>query len=555
MARINRHKNAQGFYRPEAYLGLWSILPDSLSHYLAVVGALDLPAMAAAAAEKDKEKGDASPSTPLPTQKPDIGKKKTEKKASIDEKQKRHDEMAKDINDHEKDLAAKKDKHSEDDKDAIDKSEESLAEKKKNHSALKDEIDKDKKDLEDLEEQEEADEEAQARAALEFRGQAEDGGDSFEAYDLHGDTAIITLSGPMTKYPTSFQSVIGGASTVQVQYAIRLANKDPEVARIALRLDSPGGTCAGTFALMEEVKNSAKPLWAYGEDMMCSCAYFTACGADKIFCNATAMVGSVGTLVMLRDTSGAYSMAGIKMVLIGSGKHKGAGMEGTEITDEQKAYFQSRVDDINSQFVGAVKDARKLNDKQLAEVAEAGVYVGAKAASAGLIDGVLGWEEFLAKFEAETNPQALAAAAEQAKTAKIVMAAWADARILLAEMVKAVGSVDFAVTMFTQGKTLDQAKVLRAEQINAAESLRLKTGISASDGQGPLNLGSTIDATENQFIQKVAAYKAEHKCDQRAAMSAVIKSDPELHEAWMQAVQAKSAKAAQSSAANSRPSA
>jgi Skp family chaperone for outer membrane proteins len=128
----NRHWNGQGFYRPDSYFGPWSIIPDSLNHYLAIVGTLDLAVLATSAAKSD------SPSTPLPTEKPDIAEKKKAKQGELADKQKRHDEMAKDIEDHSKNLQDRKDKKSETDQAEIEKSEAELEEKKKNHKALGD---------------------------------------------------------------------------------------------------------------------------------------------------------------------------------------------------------------------------------------------------------------------------------------------------------------------------------------------------------------------------------------------------------------------------------
>ena len=525
----NRHWNGQGFYRPDSYFGPWSIIPDSLNHYLAIVGTLDLAVLATSAAKSD------SPSTPLPTEKPDIAEKKKAKQGELADKQKRHDEMAKDIEDHSKNLQERKDKKSETDQAEIEKSEAELEEKKKNHKALGDEIDGCKKDLEDMDDTETGEEEAAAlRTSATAQQQAAPVGvDDAEpqAYELHGDTAIITMSGPITKYPTSFQAVIGGASTVMAQHAIREANADGAVTRIALKIDSPGGTCSGIYELMQEVANSKKPLWAYGEDAMASAAYFAATNASYIACTPTAMIGSVGTLVMLKDTSGKYALDGIKVMAIGTGVHKGAGMDGTEITDEQKAYFQGIVDETNTHFVQAIKTSRELTDEQFADVTKAGVYIGAKAVAAGLVDSVMSFEQFLAKFEADTDKSVMEAAAQNANRIRIEM----KSRALLAEMIGAGIPPALAIAEYTAGHTLEQAKAANAEAITNADKIRQKFGVSAIDGQtAPVELKEkTVDQVQATFMQTVEEHmKKNPNMAKREAISQMVSAHPELYETW-----------------------
>ena len=521
---MNRHKNSQGFYRPESYFGLWSILPDRLSQYLGVVATLDLGAMAAAAM-----KSDTSPSVPLPTEKPDAGKAKKEKQAALAA-------MDEDIQNAADILDGKKAAKADRDQADIEKGEKDLEEKKAARAKLADEIDAmhDEPDEDNAGGKSDGDEDNKKTksAATGFDpNQLQAGPDPL--YELHGDTAIITMSGPITKYPTSFQAIIGGASTVATQHAIRQANADPEVSRIVLKFDSPGGTSAGTYELMDDVKASAKPLWSYGEDMMASAAYFAACGADYIACNPTAMVGSVGTLVMLRDTSGKCKMEGIKMLTIGTGKYKGTGMEGTEITDEQKAYLQNLVNDTNSHFVSAVKDSRKLDDEKLAAVCDAGLFVGQKAVDAGLVDAVMSFDAFLAKFEADTDKFKLAAAANEASLLQMRAAELAAHQQHMAAILAASGgSHVLAWAQLNVKATIEQATAAHAQQLMAAEALRKADAASAAEGHAPLSLGKGADSVENEFMAKVKAYQNEHKCSTRDAMSACVKAFPDLYQEY-----------------------
>jgi len=71
-------------------------------------------------------------------------------------------------------------------------------------------------------------------------------------YELLPDgIAVIDIAGPMTKYPTTFQALLGGTSTLRAREALRAASRSDVVSGIMLRIDSPGGTTAGLGELAE----------------------------------------------------------------------------------------------------------------------------------------------------------------------------------------------------------------------------------------------------------------------------------------------------------------
>jgi signal peptide peptidase SppA len=207
-------------------------------------------------------------------------------------------------------------------------------------------------------------------------------------YQMEGPTAIFSLMGPMTKAPTSWSS---GTSTVRLRRQIDLARQDSDVTGAVLVIDSPGGSVSGTADLAAEIAKFAvvKPIVAYVEDCCCSAALWCATQCSAVYANATALVGSQGTVMVLDDSSRLYQNAGIEPVVFATGKYKGAGAEGAPITPEQRAHFQSIVDGLNAHFVAAVRRGRPaITDAQMAAIAEAGIYVGSAAIEIGLIDGI-----------------------------------------------------------------------------------------------------------------------------------------------------------------------
>ena len=198
--------------------------------------------------------------------------------------------------------------------------------------------------------------------------------------------ARISLRGHLMKGLSKF----GGTSTVMTRVALRAAVSDADVRGIMLHIDSPGGTVAGTADLADEVQaaNAKKPVHAYIEDLGASAAYWVASQTQRITAGRTARVGSIGTVAVIEDSSGEAEKAGVKVHVISTGDFKGAGTPGTEVTDEQLAYVQEMVDDLNGHFLQAVMQGRGMLSEDVQNVADGRVHIAIKAWAIGLIDEV-----------------------------------------------------------------------------------------------------------------------------------------------------------------------
>ncbi len=212
-------------------------------------------------------------------------------------------------------------------------------------------------------------------------------GDGREYEMLPGNVAVIQVAGTLTKYGSSFDD---SSSSIAVRRKVRQAANDPDVLGILIRFDSPGGSSAGTQDLADDVAAAAtrKPVYAYCEDLCASAAYWVASQCSKVFCNRSAMVGSIGTYAVLQDMSGMATQLGIKVHVVRAGAFKGAGEPGTEITAEQLAEWQRVVDETNDFFLRGVASGRKMGLSKVQELADGRVHIGQAAVSLGLVDAV-----------------------------------------------------------------------------------------------------------------------------------------------------------------------
>lgn len=206
--------------------------------------------------------------------------------------------------------------------------------------------------------------------------------------------AIIQIDGMMTKGESSF----GGTSMIRTRLALRHAVANEAVRGIMLSIDSPGGTAAGTPQLADEVRRVAgfamiggKPIHAHAEDTIASAAYFVGSQAQRLTATAYAGIGSIGTVVIVDDTSGMNAQQGIKTHVIATGPFKGAFADGSQVTGPHLEYARETVDRLTEPFIDAIARGRSMlraNARRLAYGDEGGkVWGAARARELGLVDG------------------------------------------------------------------------------------------------------------------------------------------------------------------------
>lgn len=207
--------------------------------------------------------------------------------------------------------------------------------------------------------------------------------------------AVLDIAGTMMKSASSMSSNTG---TIRVRHELRAAMNDPKIGAALIRFDTPGGTVAGTADLAGDIAFAAtqKPVVGFAEDLVASAGLWCFTQCLSCYANAaTAQIGSIGTVLGLYDQSGAAAQAGIKALVFATGPLKGAGFPGAEITDAQKAYFQSIVDEIQPSFTQAVAMGRKLTLTHVQALATGAVFSATKAKEHGLIDGIQSFDQTL----------------------------------------------------------------------------------------------------------------------------------------------------------------
>jgi len=196
---------------------------------------------------------------------------------------------------------------------------------------------------------------------------------------------VIPIVGVIGKGLSPMEKMMGAVDVNDISNAVDAFAANPDVQKIALQVSSPGGTVTGVEEFANKVRSVGKSTMAYTDSEMCSAAYWIASAADKVTVSPSATVGSVGVYIAIPDYSAAAEMAGIKMVVIKSGKFKGAGIDGTSLDEIQLANLQESVDTIHAEFKAAVNMKRKMVK---ADAMEGQTFSGKQAAAQGLVTGL-----------------------------------------------------------------------------------------------------------------------------------------------------------------------
>jgi len=122
--------------------------------------------------------------------------------------------------------------------------------------------------------------------------------------------AVVTMIGEIVKYG---DSCIYGAD--EIVMALRIANSNPNVSAIILKIDGPGGSVSAIGPFMEFVKEKKKPIGIHTDNAM-SLHYWTACiVGDFIMAEntVTSRFGSIGVFSTLVDNRKAMEDKGYKI--------------------------------------------------------------------------------------------------------------------------------------------------------------------------------------------------------------------------------------------------
>lgn len=157
---------------------------------------------------------------------------------------------------------------------------------------------------------------------------------------------------------------------------------------VVLRIDSPGGSTAGSEAIYDALRRIAerKPVVAVVGTLGASGAYVAALASDHIVSAQTSLVGSIGVLIQWAEFDQAMKTLGVKFQEVKTSPLKASPNGFEPASEEAKAALKALIDDSYKWFTGLVKERRGLKDDELKQVSDGRVFTGRQALDLKLVD-------------------------------------------------------------------------------------------------------------------------------------------------------------------------
>ena len=194
--------------------------------------------------------------------------------------------------------------------------------------------------------------------------------------------------------------ITGDQATLDLLDRIAQSKK---VKALIIRIDSPGGTTAGSEAVYDSIRKIAKdrPVVAVMDTVAASGGYITAIATDHIIARGNTITGSIGVIFSFPEVSRLLDTLGIRMEELKSGELKAQPTPYTPMSDKVRAVSMEMVKDGFDWFTGLVAERRKLTIERVRELADGRAYTGRQAIAAKLIDELGGEENAVTWLETD----------------------------------------------------------------------------------------------------------------------------------------------------------
>lgn len=223
-----------------------------------------------------------------------------------------------------------------------------------------------------------------------------------------GQIAVIPIQGVLT--PKTGRSSYGAWTGMETLRAdLRNAGNDGEVSAVVLRVDSPGGTVAGTAETAAEVTalTEKKPVIAIADTLTASAALWIASQATEFVAVPGADVGSIAAMTMHLDISKALDDFGVKITMVRSGPNKNETAPFGPLSQETLDHLQSRVNDAGEDFIKAVAAGRRTSQANVRDNFGKGrVFSATQALKLGMIDRIATYDETISALASKIQARA-----------------------------------------------------------------------------------------------------------------------------------------------------
>ena len=172
--------------------------------------------------------------------------------------------------------------------------------------------------------------------------------------------------------------------------SIREIRESDSVKAVVVRINSPGGAVATSQEVYEELKSLGEtvPVIASMGTVAASGGYYIACAAATIYANPGTITGSIGVIAQFASYEQLLKWAKVEVEVIKSGEFKDLGSPLRKMPEAEKAYLQTLIDSVHSQFKDTVSEKRNLSPAKVASLSDGKIFTGSRAKELGLVDRI-----------------------------------------------------------------------------------------------------------------------------------------------------------------------
>ncbi len=172
--------------------------------------------------------------------------------------------------------------------------------------------------------------------------------------------------------------------------SIRKIRETDSVKAVVVRINSPGGSVATSQEIYEELKSLGEtmPVLASMGTVAASGGYYVACAASAIYANPGTVTGSIGVIAQFASYEQLLKWAKLEVEVIKSGEFKDLGSPLRKMPEAEKAYLQTLIDSVHSQFKDTVAERRNLSPEKVTSLSDGKIFTGSHAKELGLVDRI-----------------------------------------------------------------------------------------------------------------------------------------------------------------------
>lgn len=207
------------------------------------------------------------------------------------------------------------------------------------------------------------------------------------------DVVYWVLSGAIGRGPRS------GVALDDFRKTLESLRVEPAVRAVVLRIDSPGGDALASDLMHRELERLGheKPVIASFADVAASGGYYLATAADEIHAERETVTGSIGVVGGKVDLSALYARLGVVKESVSRGARSGLFSEAAGFTAPERRALGRELGEIYDIFLRRVAEGRGLDPEAVERIAQGRIWSGAAARELGLVDGIGGPLESLAR--------------------------------------------------------------------------------------------------------------------------------------------------------------